>query len=275
MKTDNGMTKIGGLGYSRIHVIVIAVIAIGIGLFVFILEPLGNLPVARENAVYHSGTFAKYESGKNYSLLYLEDGTSHEIYPHTEPEQLRERLESMEVGTPLELWVNPNTNCLAEIRADSEVLLEFTSSQEEVYTYGYGYMAIGGFLCLGAVFLICYTATEAKKEKQEQDRQNRSAERVYDSGDTVALRSAAPAEKQKILLSADRGEYRICYRRVGKVNELIVNGRVYDEYKALVEFEHALCATVDGHEIEAGLTADSDSYILFDDEILAEKKRWI
>ncbi|MBE6634064.1 MAG: hypothetical protein E7620_06970 [Ruminococcaceae bacterium] len=275
MKTKETVDTKGSLGHSPIHVTVLAIVAALIGVFFFILEPLGNLPVERENSLYYSGAFAKYETGRNYSMIYLEDGTSYEIYPHTEPEELRERLEAMEAGTPLELWVNPNTNCLAEIRANGEVLLEFASSQEEVYTYGYGYVGIGIFVCVAAVFWVCYTVVEQKKKKTELDRRERSAARVYDSGDTVPLRSAAPAEKQKILLSADHGVYRICYRRVGKVNELIVNGRVYDEYKALVEFEHALCAIVDGHEIEAGLTADSNSYILFDDEILAEKKRWI
>ncbi len=62
---------------------------------------------------------------------------------------------------------------------------------------------------------------------------------------------------------------------MGSTNELIVNGVVYDEMKAVVEFEHDLCATVDGHEIHAGFDDASYSYITFDGARVAEKLRLI
>lgn len=58
-------------------------------------------------------------------------------------------------------------------------------------------------------------------------------------------------------------------------NELIINGSVYDERKAVFEFEHNLKATVGGHVIEAGLDSNNFSYILFDDELIAEEERFI
>ena len=57
------------------------------------------------------------------------------------------------------------------------------------------------------------------------------------------------------------------------MNELVINDRVYDEHKALIEFEHVLMATVDGHEIEVGLDADSHSYITFNGRRIADKPR--
>jgi hypothetical protein len=45
--------------------------------------------------------------------------------------------------------------------------------------------------------------------------------------------------------------------------------------KAVIEFEHRLCTEVEGHRIEAGLDHQDHSYILFDGEIIEEKKRWI
>lgn len=59
------------------------------------------------------------------------------------------------------------------------------------------------------------------------------------------------------------------------VNELVINGRVYDEKKGVVEFEHRLCAVIDGHTVEAGYDEDSYSYILFDGELVKRKRRWI
>ena len=58
------------------------------------------------------------------------------------------------------------------------------------------------------------------------------------------------------------------------VNELVVNGRVYDEKKALFEFSHLLSAVIDGHTVEAGLEND-ESYIAFDGAVVAKKRRVI
>ena len=68
--------------------------------------------------------------------------------------------------------------------------------------------------------------------------------------------------------------YEICYRRVKRVNELVINGIIYDEIKEVIEFPHTLSA-VDGHTIEAGLSEDSYSYITFDGECLVNKHRLI
>ena len=58
---------------------------------------------------------------------------------------------------------------------------------------------------------------------------------------------------------------------------MIVYGRVYDEMKAVFEVAHTLSAEIDGHKIEAGLEDGgySCSYIRFDGETLAEKRRVI
>ena len=69
--------------------------------------------------------------------------------------------------------------------------------------------------------------------------------------------------------------YSICYRRVKKTNELVVNGWVYDEMTAVIEFAHELCAKVDGHKIEAGYDKQSFSYIIFDGKPVARKRRWL
>ena len=82
-------------------------------------------------------------------------------------------------------------------------------------------------------------------------------------------------EKSRILLEASAPGYHIVYRRVKRTNELIVNGRVYDEYEALVELPHTLTATIDGHTVEMEYDASSRMYIFFDGEELAKKLRLV
>ena len=55
----------------------------------------------------------------------------------------------------------------------------------------------------------------------------------------------------------------------------MVNGIVYDEMKAALEFPHDLTVTLDGHRIHTGLDEDDFSYIIVDGQRIAEKKRWI
>ncbi len=101
---------------------------------------------------------------------------------------------------------------------------------------------------------------------------------VKENGDNQAenstvIRMADTDVKSRILLEAEKSGYHIVYRRVKKTNELVVNGRVYDEYEALVEQPHTLAANVDGHKIEITYDALSRMYILFDSEVLVKKMR--
>ncbi len=81
--------------------------------------------------------------------------------------------------------------------------------------------------------------------------------------------------KHRVLLEKKTKEYVIKYIRVKTVNKLVVNGKVYDEYKAVVEFKHGLLAVVNGCEIEAGLDSESFSYIKIDGKTVRSKERWI
>ncbi len=91
--------------------------------------------------------------------------------------------------------------------------------------------------------------------------------------DTPILRGADNVRKGRILLNANVKGFCIVYRRIRFVNELVVNGMVYDEKKAVIEFSHNLFVSIDGHTIEAGCPDDSDSYIRFDGQTVARKRR--
>lgn len=132
------------------------------------------------------------------------------------------------------------------------------------------YTAIGIFMLIGGVYLIINFFVSAANRRREAAR----LDAIVKSGkNTKPLRYAEKGGKPKVLAEAQAESYRICYRRIGAVNELVVNGRVYDEKRGIFEFAHSLCAYLDGHLIEVGYDIYNYSYIKFDGTTLEYKKR--
>lgn len=253
---------------SPMATLIFGFVAIALGLlFVFVITGDTD-PVSRAEAVAYEGEFEKYREGKNWSTIYFTDGSEYDLYPHTLKREVRERLESLDEGTKLYLMINPNTTYVAELRTENEELLNFETTQQEIDDYQIWYVGIGCFVVLVGLFLIVYALLDTRhKKKQEKKRTQRPVAKI-------PLRPAASG-RARILLEAQKGEYNICYRRIKCTNELVINGEVYDEIKAVIEFKHSLCAIVDGNKIEAGYTADDHSYISFNGRRIAKKKRWI
>lgn len=253
--------------------IVLGIAALAMGV-IFAFFATDNKPVTREEAQSYSGALASVDRGENFYCLHFTDGAMHELYPHTVPTEVDEALHSLPIGTTLHLLINPNNRFIAEIRTDTEELLNFEASQQAIENYEKGYVWIGGFVMLcGVILLIVAPFMYIHHGKTEKKRWRLRPD--MDAADTPALRTADTERKSRVLAEATHAGYRICYRRVGRVNELVINDRVYDEHKALVEFEHILLATINGHEIEAGLDADSHSYIAFDGCRIVDKTRLI
>lgn len=253
---------------SPIGMLIMALLTIPLGIW-FIAEQTTNTPIPRAEAVAHVGYFESYESGKNYCGIYFSDDSYYHVYPHTESAEFRKAMETLPCGTKLYLLVNPNNDYVAEIKTETEELMNFELSQQAIASYDNGYVGIGVLLLVTDLLLFVYAVLFIRSRKKEETRH--AVKRAEEA--TKHLRYADEAVKSRTLLTASVGDYRITYRRVKHVNELIVNGRVYDEMKGFLEFEHNLCATVDGHVIEAGYDADSCSYIRFDDETIEQKKR--
>ena len=126
------------------------------------------------------------------------------------------------------------------------------------------------------VSLIMSISAYFKMKKLSDEVVNVAAQEVEESlSDSAVLRMADMEMKARVLLEAEVPGYRIVYRRVKKTNELVVNGRVYDEYVAMVEFPHTLTAVIDGHKVEVCYDNTSHMYIYFDGQQLAEKMRII
>ena len=153
-------------------------------------------------------------------------------------------MKSLEKGTRLYILVNPNNDCVVEIKTDTEELLNFEISQAEIDSYDNGYIAIGIVACIGGVFLIWYVIASSNYKRKETARHTKKVKAVIVGENDTALRWADYSIKSKTLLEATAEEYEICYRRVKSVNELIINGIVYDEKKEIIEFAHNLSAVI-------------------------------
>jgi hypothetical protein len=95
----------------------------------------------------------------------------------------------------------------------------------------------------------------------------------FDRPDSNALRAADTSVKARILLELKAFDHVIVYRKVKKVNELVIDGYVYDEYTARIEMPHVLTANIDGHAIAVGYNG-SVSYATIDGQQVATKVRW-
>ena len=92
-------------------------------------------------------------------------------------------------------------------------------------------------------------------------------------GDSKARRLADTNVKARILLETEALGKKIVYRRIKNVNELVIDGYVYDEFEALVEGAHSLSATVDGVLFEVGYDGGTQSYAKVNGEKIAKKTR--
>lgn len=90
---------------------------------------------------------------------------------------------------------------------------------------------------------------------------------------SIYLRVADLDVKARILLESDVLGHKVCYRRVKRTNELVIDGYVYDEVQMLLEPAHILTAVIDGHTIQAGFDGATKSFVLLDGQEVAQKLR--
>lgn len=89
---------------------------------------------------------------------------------------------------------------------------------------------------------------------------------------SAIIRAADTNIKSRTLLTSSVFGHTVTYRRVKRVNELVIDGNVYAEMEALVEMPHSLAAQIDGHHIEVGYDG-YNSYIQVDNNVVAKKLR--
>lgn len=90
---------------------------------------------------------------------------------------------------------------------------------------------------------------------------------------SAPLRRADTEVKSRTLLETNYNGRHICYRRVKRVNELVIDGYVYDDVEILVELAHSLTAKLDGHTYQVGYDGSVHSYLSVDGNTVMKKLR--
>ncbi len=111
-------------------------------------------------------------------------------------------------------------------------------------------------------------------EVAEQEQEIEVSEEYVNDNSSV-LRMADTEVKSRTLIEGEYEGYHIEVRRVKRTNELVIDGKVYDEYEAFAELAHTLKATVGGKRIEAGFDGTAKMFIYVDGKLVAKKTRLI
>ncbi len=90
---------------------------------------------------------------------------------------------------------------------------------------------------------------------------------------STPLRRIEEDEKCRVLLESTYGTYHVVYRRVKKMNQLVINHYIYDEVEFTIEPAHTLSACLDGHEFVVGYDGRSSSFFHLDGNEIARKVR--
>ncbi len=98
---------------------------------------------------------------------------------------------------------------------------------------------------------------------------------IVDGVDTPILRVADMTVKSRILVQTDAFGHHIVFRRVKRINELVIDGNVYADVEILIETAHALSACIDGHLYQVGFDGVAHCYICVDGNQIAKKLRLI
>lgn len=92
------------------------------------------------------------------------------------------------------------------------------------------------------------------------------------SNDSTPIRVADMAVTHRVLLDHTDGEHKIIYRRVGKTNELVIDGQVYADYTAVMEAPHIMSAVI-GEKVYSAGNDGGRSFIQVNGTIVKKKVR--
>ncbi len=269
---DSERTFTGKAVAKPLHCTILGIIAILFGLF-FIFMMLMNKPIRRSEAETYTGTLKSWDITEDYITLNFEDEKYFDIDASAVPNGFENEIEVLDKGTTLYLTINPNIDLVIELKTDKYELLNLDETQAEIYGNSLLYTVLAGFIIIAGVLLIILAIGQKRYNAKENEKE---AKRVNISNgynfDTPPLRRADMTARHRVLLSTTVDAYEICYRRIKSVNELVINGIVYDEKKGIIEFSHRLHADIDGNSIDAGFDG-ANSYISFNDEVIEEKPR--
>lgn len=127
-------------------------------------------------------------------------------------------MATLKQGTKLYLCINPNNEYVIEVKTDSELLLDFESSQIAIREYERGYAMIGVVMILLGSFLFLYHAASTKHKKAEDQKRAIKVQTREKIKSDAILRHNDNSQKTKILLKTKVADYEIIYQRTRLTN---------------------------------------------------------
>ena len=252
---------------------------LGTVILVFFLLTAVSARVNEQDAAGVTGQMRSYTVNDG---IRLDDGTVYLVYRQNQTVEFEDDMSRLPPDTTVSLLVVPDpfnaafhetTMYAVSVETENGVLLDLDAGLKAANASVLKMIVLcAAVLTLNMIALFCF----ACKMRAEAARQAASAAFYEGYVPTAgAHRTAETGMRYRVLASASNEAYQIVYRRVGTVNELVINGRVYDEKKTLFGWPHVLFAVVDGHRIEAGSVFTgwqwryACRYILFDGQQVA------
>lgn len=149
------------------------------------------------------------------------------------------------------------------------IIMGFAEGLEAVI--GIVFHAIVMFTLVGAMGLLG-KINNPKQTSAVSEAPEETATQVI-NGYSPPLRVAA-TEKNRVFIETTVSDMNIVFRRVKYVNELVINGHVYDEYEAKFEKKHTLTGYYNNHKIEAVYDGQTTVKIFVDSQEVANKARF-
>jgi hypothetical protein len=115
---------------------------------------------------------------------------------------------------------------------------------------------------------------DLKKLPEPVPEEEPAAEQSADDAeaDSEPLYPADMGAKARVRVQANALGHEVVYRRVKRrINELVIDGKVYDYVEMISEPAHNLSAKIGSHQIEAGFNGLFTCYIKLDGETIAKK----
>lgn len=256
---------------------------LGTVILVFFLLTAVSARVNEQDAVGVTGQMRSYTVNDG---IRLDDGTVYLVYRQNQTVEFEDDMSRLPPNTTVSLLVVPDplntafhetTLYAVSVETENGVLLDLDAGLKAANAFVLKMIVTcAAILILNVITLFCFVC----KMRAETARQAASAAFYEGYVPTAGThRTAETGVRYRVLASASNEAYQIVYRRVGRVNELVINGRVYDEKKTLFDWPHVLFAVVDGHRIEAGSVFTgwqwryACRYILFDGQQVACYRR--
>ena len=153
---------------NRWFALVMALISIFMGT-VFSSTMFLNRPIDREDATELTCTYKDFIAitrrgrTREIKLLFYDDSAQY-IEGSCIDNELVENLKKIPIGTNFKILVNPKNNCVVELIASDDVLLDFDYAQKQLERDGVGFFYLGVTMYAFAIAFIVQAVLDFKKK---------------------------------------------------------------------------------------------------------------